>query len=91
MLDGDNLTLEEYRELFEKVIREEQCVKKSDMNIKGKDLIALGMKPGREIGELLHELLELVLENPELNIPEELQSIARRRIQEQIPFGQKHL
>ena len=41
--------------------------------------------------ELLHELLELVLENPELNIPEELQSIARRRIQEQIPFGQKHL
>ena len=62
-----------------------------DLAITGSDLIALGMKPGREIGELLHELLELVLENPELNIPEELQSIARRRIQEQIPFEQKHL
>ena len=30
------------------------------------------MTPGREIGETLAELLELVLESPELNTKEEL-------------------
>ncbi len=77
--------------IYEGICRRKEAVTLKDLAITGSDLIALGMKPGREIGELLHELLELVLENPELNIPEELQSIARRRIQEQIPFEQKHL
>ena len=77
--------------IYEGICSRKEAVTLKDLAITGSDLIALGMKPGREIGELLHELLELVLENPELNIPEELQSIARRRIQEQIPFRQKHL
>ena len=30
-------------------------------------MIALGMKPGKEIGETLNWLLDLVIEDPELN------------------------
>ena len=30
-------------------------------------MIALGMKPGKEIGETLNRLLDLVIEDPELN------------------------
>jgi len=51
----------------EKVLKEKQPLKVKDLKINGYDLIALGMKPGKEMGLLLNELLELVLESPELN------------------------
>jgi tRNA nucleotidyltransferase (CCA-adding enzyme) len=38
-----------------------------DLAIKGKDLIELGYKEGREIRRLLKELLNLVLDKPALN------------------------
>lgn len=72
--------IKEYRELFEKVIREEQCVKKSDMNIKGKDLIALGMKPGKDLGTVLDQLFEMVLEDPRKNTKENLIEEAHKLI-----------
>ena len=38
-----------------------------DLKISGKDLIEDGMKPGKEMGEILAKLLELVLEEPQRN------------------------
>jgi tRNA nucleotidyltransferase (CCA-adding enzyme) len=38
-----------------------------DLAIKGKDLIELGYKEGKEIRLVLKELLNLVLEKPALN------------------------
>ena len=38
--------------------------------VTGRDLIRAGMKPGKEIGEKLNELLNLVIENPEMNTKE---------------------
>lgn len=75
--------IKEYKKLFEKVMREEQCVKKSDMKIKGKDLIALGMKPGKELGEVLDRLFEIVLDEPEKNTKENLIEEAHKLM---IPF-----
>ena len=75
--------IKEYKKLFEKVMREEQCVKKSDMKIKGKDLIALGMKPGKELGAVLDRLFEIVLDEPEKNTKENLIEEAHKLI---IPF-----
>ena len=40
--------------------------------VTGRDLIDTGMKPGRELGEMLQQLLELVLEHPEQNTREQL-------------------
>lgn len=40
--------------------------------VTGRDLIAMGMKPGRELGDMLQKLLELVLEHPEQNTREQL-------------------
>ena len=42
------------------------------MAVSGKDLIEVGMKPGKEIGEVLKLLLEEVLEEPEKNQKEYL-------------------
>lgn len=50
-----------------KIINEKQPLTVKDLKINGYDLMALGMKPGKEMGKLLNELLELVLENPKTN------------------------
>lgn len=49
-----------------------QCVSLKSLAVTGKDLIAAGMEPGKEIGEKLNELLALVIDQPELNTKEEL-------------------
>lgn len=68
---------------YEDICSRKEAVSLKDLAINGSDLIALGMKPDRQIGEMLHELLELVLEDPVLNQKEELLERCRRRIQEQ--------
>lgn len=69
---------------YEDICSRKEAVSLKDLAINGSDLIALGMKPGRQIGEMLHELLELVLEDPVLNQKEELLERCQRRIQEQL-------
>ncbi len=59
--------LDKWKALYDDVIRLEQCTSLKMLAVTGSDLIALGMKPGKEIGEKLQELLQLVIENPEYN------------------------
>lgn len=66
--------------MFDKIEKEAQCIKVADLAINGSELIALGMKPGREIGVMLSELLELVLDDPSLNTREQLIDIAADRL-----------
>lgn len=65
-------------ELYDMIRRQGDAVSLKDLAITGTDLIAQGMKPGREIGEVLHSLLEMVLENPSLNKPEKLLEISKK-------------
>lgn len=58
--------------LYREITEREQCVSLKDLAVTGKDLIGAGMKPGKEIGETLERLLQMVLEEPELNTKEEL-------------------
>lgn len=50
-----------------RIIEEKHPLTIKDLDINGYDLIKLGFWPGREIGMVLDNLLEAVLENPELN------------------------
>lgn len=43
------------------------CISLKTLAINGADLIKEGIKPGREIGQLLKECLNAVLENPKIN------------------------
>lgn len=69
-----------YVDTFERFFREicaaQQCVQKKDLAISGSDLIAMGMKPGKEIGAVLNELFERVLDEPELNQRDKLLDMA---------------
>ncbi|MCF2679164.1 CCA tRNA nucleotidyltransferase [Faecalicatena contorta] len=64
--------LDEIEEIYKEIVRNKECVSLRSLAITGKDLIDAGMEPGKEIGEKLNELLELVIENPELNTKEKL-------------------
>ena len=69
-----------YVDSFERFSQEicaaQQCVQKKDLAISGSDLIAMGMKPGKEIGAVLNELFERVLDEPELNQRDKLLDMA---------------
>lgn len=51
-----------------------------ELAISGKDLIALGMEPGPQMGVLLKSLLQTVLENPEQNTRDGLLELAKQAI-----------
>lgn len=64
--------LDEIELLYRKIIEEEQCVSLKTLAVTGKDLIKAGMKPGKEIGDKLGEMLGIVIEDPGKNTKEEL-------------------
>lgn len=52
---------------YEEILEKQECVSLRTLAVTGRDLIAHGMKPGKEIGEVLNKLLEYVIEHPEAN------------------------
>ena len=54
--------------------------KVTDLNINGYDLIALGLE-GKQIGDCLNYLLELVLEDATLNMHDTLIDLAKKFIE----------
>ncbi len=59
--------LYEVNRLYEEILEDGECVTLKDLAVKGSDLAAWGMKPGKEMGEMLSLLLDKVLETPSLN------------------------
>ena len=56
-----------YEAMYEEIVAQGQCLTIRDLAVDGRDLMGAGMKPGREMGEMLRRLLEAVLEEPGLN------------------------
>lgn len=64
--------------LYGEILESRQCVSLKDLAVTGSDLIAMGWKPGRELGEALSLLLEQVLDDPDRNTREWLLAEAGR-------------
>ncbi|MGF7003196.1 tRNA nucleotidyltransferase/poly(A) polymerase [Lachnospiraceae bacterium PFB1-21] len=60
------------REIFQEIEERGECTEIQELAVNGRDLLALGVPPGKTIGEELARLLDLVIENPELNRKEHL-------------------
>jgi tRNA nucleotidyltransferase (CCA-adding enzyme) len=72
---------EKFKKLWEicRDIRAEgQCTSLKSLAVNGDDLLALGIKPGKKIKELLNNLLEKVIEEPQLNNRETLLTLLRQ-------------
>ena len=68
------------RELYQHALLEDQCVTLRQLAVSGRDLMDLGMKPGRELGNMLSELLEYVIDDPERNRKEILCGYVREKL-----------
>lgn len=64
--------IDRYEAVYREIMEKQQCFTVKQLAVTGSDLIAAGMKPGKEIGEMLKLLLDEVLEQPELNTKENL-------------------
>jgi tRNA nucleotidyltransferase (CCA-adding enzyme) len=53
-------------------LRSEPPLSEEELALDGRDLIAMGLKPGPRFGEILAHLLDRVLEDPSLNSPDTL-------------------
>ena len=65
-LDGDE-TVPGILRLFEEIKESGDCVSLKQLAVNGGDLLAKGLEKGKQIGDGLMYLLNLVLEKPELN------------------------
>ncbi len=68
----------EFERLWNKIKEEEQCLSVSDLALSGKDLLAMGIPQGRELGNVLRALLDEVLEDPNRNTKEWLSKEVER-------------
>ena len=73
--------LKDVRDVYQRILEEKQCVSLKTLAINGKDLIdQTGMKPGKELGEVLNELLDRVTKNTARNSREYLLKAAKVRL-----------
>lgn len=79
--DADFSPILKRREEVKKILESGEPFTVSQLKINGNDLITLGFKPGKYIGVILNELLEKVMEKPELNNRDSLLKIAREKLQ----------
>ncbi|MEZ3479691.1 MAG: HD domain-containing protein [Lachnospiraceae bacterium] len=64
-------------QLYTEIMESNQCISLKTLEITGNDLIALGVPKGKQIGVLLNQLLEEVLQEPGHNTHEYLMQKAR--------------
>lgn len=59
-------------ELYEEILQREECISLKTLALTGKDLIEAGIKPGKELGEILNRMLSHVIDCPAHNTKEYL-------------------
>jgi len=59
--------IRDVRKRYEEILEKKECVSLKTLAVTGSDLIADGMKPGKDIGMVLNKLLEYVIDHPEAN------------------------
>jgi tRNA nucleotidyltransferase (CCA-adding enzyme) len=70
--------LEELKATYAEVLAQKNCLSLKDLAVSGKDLMEIGIKPSRDMGDILHQLLTHVLEYPEDNQKEILLALVKK-------------
>jgi len=71
--------LSEFKSRIDRVVETGEALSLKDLAVNGDDLAALGIPRTREMGALLSELFDTVLEDPSLNTKEKLLEIAKAK------------
>lgn len=70
--------LQTARKLYQESIDKGECISLKELEVNGRDLLSMGLKPGKEFGLILNKLLAAVLEDPGLNKHETLMDMAKQ-------------
>ena len=77
-LEGKLKDLEKRRAIYKDIVAKGDCYSIKDLAIDGKEIVSLGIKPGKEIGELLDMALKHVMKYPNRNNKEYLLELIRQ-------------
>jgi tRNA nucleotidyltransferase (CCA-adding enzyme) len=72
--------LDDLQRLYDEILSEGDCLTLKELAVNGGDLIKAGMKPGPRMGEVLKDMLDTVLDDPEKNDKELLLGLFKDRI-----------
>ena len=78
MADWKAQVLADIIKAHDEIIEEGNALTLKDLAISGGDLKALGINPGPEMGNILRNLLDLVLDDPSLNTKEQLTKLVKQ-------------
>lgn len=67
--------IDAYEAYYQRIISRGDCLTRSELAISGRDLMAMGIQPGVQMGEILNRLFDYVLEHPEDNRKEKLAAL----------------
>ena len=67
-----------YEAQYQECLENQTCLTKKDLALNGDDLIAMGMKQGKDVGFVIDRLFDAVIESPELNDKEKLMQLAHK-------------
>ena len=67
-----------YEAQYNECMEKHTCLTKKDLALNGSDLIAMGMRQGKDIGVVIDQLFDAVLEDPGLNEREKLTELAHK-------------
>lgn len=76
--DFDNLS--QLKSRIDSIEEKDRYLKLKDLSINGNDLLKIGYKKDRKLGEALELLLDKVIDNPNLNNRKDLISIAKKNL-----------
>lgn len=65
--EGKLAKQEKLEEVYREILAKRECLSLKTLAVSGKDLIEQGIKPGKQLGEILQSMLADVLENPAHN------------------------
>ena len=71
-MDEKTAYTKELEEKSQRIKEDGDCLSVKELAVTGADLIGMGIKPGPQMGEILNDLLEYVIQNPKKNTKEDL-------------------
>ncbi|HEX3028411.1 MAG TPA: CCA tRNA nucleotidyltransferase [Clostridia bacterium] len=75
--------LKDIRRIYDDIKHNQECLNLNKLAVNGNDLKALGMEPGKKMGQTLNLLMEMALDDPGLNNREDLLRLAEKIRNEQ--------
>lgn len=73
-------TYDRIESIAQDILAKNECISVSTLAVNGSDLIAIGMKPGKEIGDMLNQLLEQVIRGKLDNDREALLAYVKKKM-----------